>query len=731
MTTFQFLALASALVNGYLAFLVYLKNRKNITNIALGLFILSIAGWSFSIATLSATADMFWSDMVFFFGFLLGSSFTIVSKTFPVYNQKVNLRLFLILIPILVVFFTLPFRPFIKGIVIHEDSLEPVLGPAYPIMVILAVGYIAYALFKLIKKYRQSSGLAKLQLKYLLFGLFLFLISMLLTNVILPLFKVYHLTSFGPVFSIILTAFITYSIVKHRLMDIRIVIRKSVVYFGALVTVMLIGLGLMMLNIRTFQNVIPAMISGPLVLLIGVILFNPIKNLYLKTANKYFFTSLYNYQATLEKLAQELTHTIDLDQIIDSIVGTIRNTMKLDRAGVLLFDEQTSNYQIKKTIGFTEANGISLVRSNFLTNYLSKNRHSILYQELESLQNNGEGEKSEIGKLKSNMKRIEASLCLPLLIKDRLIGIIVLGEKISKEAYTTEDLNLLESLTNQASIAIENARLYKQIQNFSETLQQKVDEQTKDIKEKNIRLQELLKMKSEFLSIASHQLRTPLTAIRGLLAMQADGDLDKLPEKKRKEEQRHMLTAADHLNIIVNDLLDAMELEGGNLNFKFQPVDLGKIIKEAVEELKPMFDKKKLYIKFIKPSKQIPKVEAEPKYIREVIMNVIDNTEKYTNKGGVTILLSKKNSHVLIEVKDTGIGIPREDFHRLFKKFSRGEGAQFQHANGSGLGLFIVQNIMNEHNGDIKIISKGEGKGTTVILTLPIKQPAKKEKSNK
>jgi len=381
----------------------------------------------------------------------------------------------------------------------------------------------------------------------------------------------------------------------------------------------------MILNIRTFQNAIPAMVSGPLVLLIGVIVFNPVKKIYLKIANKYFFTSLYNYQETLEKLSKELTHIIDLGQIIDSIVDTIRNTMKLDRAGVLLFDEQTSNYQIKKTIGFTEANGISLVRSNFLTSYLSKNRRSILYQELESLQNNDKGEKSEIGKLKSNMKRIEASLCLPLLIKDRLIGIIVLGQKISKEAYTKEDLNLLESLTNQASIAIENARLYNNMEEI-------VDSQTKEIRGKNLHLEKLLKAQSEFLDIASHQLRTPVSLIKGITTMMLEGDMDKLPKEKKDEFLRAIVDKSGKLEIIINDILSASEFD--SQKFAVHPnspqIPLESVVDAAVQDADQEAKQRNIELKWRKPAQPLPKITGEEKYLEQAIYNLISNALKYT-----------------------------------------------------------------------------------------------------
>ncbi len=401
--------------------------------------------------------------------------------------------------------------------------------------------------------------------------------------------------------------------------------------------------------------------------------------------------------------------------------------MQLDRTGVLLYDERSSNYKIYRTEGFTESNGISLVRNNFLTSYLVQTRKSVLYQELEQLKENGNGDRGEIAKLKTNMQRIEAHICLPLLVKDKLIGIIVLGQKVSKDAYTKEDIRLLEAVASQASIAVENARLYDEIQEFSKTLEARVEEQTGEIKEKNLRLQQLLKMKSDFLSIASHQLRTPLTAIRGLLAMQAEGDLDKLSKAEQKKEQQHMLESANRLSNIVNDLLGAMELEGGHLNFQFTEVDLVEIINQIAEDLKPNYDKKGITLTIDVP-KEFPAIEAEPKMLHEALENIIDNAEKYTNKGGVTVTFSKKNKHIIIEVKDTGIGIPKTDKPRLFEKFSRGEKSSYQHTDGSGLGLFIAKNVVTEHHGDISVESQGEGKGTTVTITLPATQPQHNEK---
>lgn len=164
-------------------------------------------------------------------------------------------------------------------------------------------------------------------------------------------------------------------------------------------------------------------------------------------------------------------------------------------------------------------------------------------------------------------------------------------------------------------------------------------------------------------------------------------------------------------------------MKGGDLNFEFQPVQLEDLVEAVCADLKPNYDHKQLTLTFHRPVSALPKIEAEPKMLREALINVIDNAEKYTNTGGTAIDLALKDDTVVMRVKDTGIGIPKSDRDRLFQKFSRGEKSTYQHTNGSGLGLFITKNIITEHHGTVDITSSGEGQGATVTITLPIRQP--------
>lgn len=568
-----------------------------------------------------------------------------------------------------------------------------------------------------IRQRRHSEGVKRNQIGWIMLGFGLFGLVTAIVSFVLPLFNIWTLTSFDSPSAIFFVLASFYAITRYRLMDLRIVIRKSFFYFMLAAFVFLVYY----LNVYLDQNAfggqysIGAFLSAIIIAPLFLIGFTYVSRTLQRFANKYFFTGLYDPQVTLKEFASKISQTIKLEGVASVIIETIQDSLRSDNVTVAIRDQMKGKgFVLVQSKGFTDTALATVNASQEFLHQLHTSRQPLVLEEIVRATNTPTWNNAMPGI--TAMQEVGISVVLPLAIKNQVNSIVIIGKKATKEAYTKGDVELLGTLANQASIAIENARLYN-------SMAEVVEEQTKDIKEKNDHLQQLLKMKSEFLSIASHQLRTPLTAVRGLLAMQADGDLDRLLPNKRREQQRHMLTAANHLNNIVNDLLDAMELEGGQMKLSFRPVDLATLIKEVMEELKPDFDKKRLSLTFDYPKSSMPLIEAEPKYLREAIMDVVDNAEKYTNKGGVSIKLSANDMNAIVTVTDTGIGIPKSDMPRLFKKFSRGEKSAFQHANGSGLGLFIIHNIITLHHGDVSIASKGEGKGTTMTIKLPIKQP--------
>ncbi|MFA6096291.1 MAG: GAF domain-containing sensor histidine kinase [Candidatus Paceibacterota bacterium] len=308
-------------------------------------------------------------------------------------------------------------------------------------------------------------------------------------------------------------------------------------------------------------------------------------------------------------------------------------------------------------------------------------------------------------------------ITIPLISRGRANGIILFMGKRSIKEVAQRDKDMLYMFSSHVGGAIENAKLYEQ------TNQQvkEMEKLNKKLESANENLKELLEMKNEFLHITSHQLRTPLTAIRGMLSMWYEGDFDNLTDAERRDILKRIYTSTERLNNITNDMLDALEIEGGLLKFQFENASVANIVKETVDTLKNNYDAKGLYIKF-SAEENLPEVKVELNYIRQVFMNVVDNASKYTKKGGVEITVKQNGKYIETVVKDTGVGASKDDQKRLFEKFTRGKNAVKENASGSGLGLFIAKKIVEKHHGKMSFFSEGLGMGSTVTIDLPAKK---------
>lgn len=236
---------------------------------------------------------------------------------------------------------------------------------------------------------------------------------------------------------------------------------------------------------------------------------------------------------------------------------------------------------------------------------------------------------------------------------------------------------------------------------------------------KEIKIKKINEYKTEFVSLAAHQLRTPLTAVKWIIKMILDGD-----EGTLNNEQQNLLNKVyksnERMIRLINNLLDVSKIEAGGLEYEFKKVDIGYILDIVIQEEKENIAQHN--IKFnLEKSEKIPQVYVDTEKIIIVFQNLLDNAIKYTpNYGSVKVKIENiKNNLLSIEIKDSGIGIPLTDQKKLFSKFFRASSAIKMETEGSGLGLFIAKNIIEKHGGQISISSK-EGKGTKVCFTLPV-----------
>jgi signal transduction histidine kinase len=227
------------------------------------------------------------------------------------------------------------------------------------------------------------------------------------------------------------------------------------------------------------------------------------------------------------------------------------------------------------------------------------------------------------------------------------------------------------------------------------------------------------RIKTEFVSISAHQLRTPLSAIKWTLKMILDGDVGEItPEQKEFLERAYQ--SNERMINLVNDLLNVTIIEEGRYLYKLKLSDIEELLSNLISSYQASFEKKKLKINFKKPDKKLPLVMVDPEKIKIAMQNLIENAINYSFEGGeITISLSLREKDILFSIEDKGIGIPSNQKERVFSKFFRGTNALRMETSGTGLGLFITKNIVEAHGGKIWFESE-EGKGTTFYFTLPL-----------
>jgi len=231
------------------------------------------------------------------------------------------------------------------------------------------------------------------------------------------------------------------------------------------------------------------------------------------------------------------------------------------------------------------------------------------------------------------------------------------------------------------------------------------------------------RLKTEFVSIAAHQLRTPLSAIKWTIRMLLDGDVGEITQEQRELLEK-TYASNERMIHLINDLLNVTRIEEGRFLYNLRKEDIIKLIEKVIAPLKDVAKRKKIKMKFRKPSGKVPMIKIDAEKISLCVQNLVDNAIRYTYPGGevdISVKYLKNKQEILFSVKDTGIGIPKEQQGRVFSRFFRAENAIREETEGTGLGLFITKNIIEAHGGKIWFESE-EGKGTTFYFTLPLKK---------
>ncbi len=301
-----------------------------------------------------------------------------------------------------------------------------------------------------------------------------------------------------------------------------------------------------------------------------------------------------------------------------------------------------------------------------------------------------------------------------------LLNLVILAEIFFSKSKLEFFLRILVLLIVLIFSFILINSVHKEIQRREELLQL-----THSLERANLRLQELDRQKTEFLSIASHQLRTPLSIAKGYLELLTEGAYGKVtPETK--EILKQMDKSNDHLVKLADEFLNVTRIEQGKTKFSFADKDIVELIDRVVNELKIQAKAKKLSIIW-RPTKEKKMVNMDDEKIRHVIFNFIDNAIKYSNKGKIQVSWTSEKNGVAVRVKDNGFGFCKEDEVNFFQKFYRGKNVEGINVTGVGLGLFICNKFIEAHEGHVWAHSQGLGKGSEFGFWIPNKRQIKKK----
>jgi len=287
---------------------------------------------------------------------------------------------------------------------------------------------------------------------------------------------------------------------------------------------------------------------------------------------------------------------------------------------------------------------------------------------------------------------------VPLLRENTLIGAITIHSR-EVRPFTDKQIALLKTFADQAVIAIENVRLFQEIQ------------------EKNQQLEIANRHKSQFLANVSHELRTPLNAIIGftrIVLRKVEGQIPEL----QIENLKKVLISSEHLLGLINGLLDLAKIESGKMEVFAQSFKIDEIVQVAASTVEPMLKSGRVkLVKEIAPD--LPPLNTDRDKLKQVILNLLSNAAKFTEKGEIKVSASRENGSMKLIVSDTGIGMKQEALDYIFEEFRQVDMSTTRKYGGTGLGLAIVKKLVNLLGGDISVESE-VGKGSKFTITMPI-----------
>lgn len=712
----------------YMGFVV-IRNDRSLPNRLFLLFVIVDALWLLSVWAVNATT---WGFDTLLSRFVFALSIALLISLYAFMNVLLNIKHTLLYKIIIfgiggiVLLTTLTTDLIVKGVHINVDAYyHPSPFPEYGLLSSVFFVYILITVTTLflmmiyhaleLKTSKPDNDSARRQLKTVALGFIGFVLISLLTNLILPTLVSHAWPSqFAPIGSLVLTFAFFYAIMRYKLFDIKATVMRSTAYLFlivilAVVFVVSVNIGGSLVTMFDGQESVQKIFNVVIALAIAVS-FHPLKKLFDRITNRFFFRDIYDPQAFINHLNQVLVANTELESLLTKAARIINNNLKAEYCFFVISPTKSDSRHaigtIKKTFPYEDIEKIT---------YLTRPHENNVFIKEYLPEDNA---------LKEVLTKneIAALVCIapPSQTHQLGLGYLLLGQKKSGNSYSNQDIQVLEIFSQALLIAIQNALRFDEIQDFNRTLQQRIKDATKELRETNTQLQRLDAAKDEFVSMASHQLRTPLTSVKGYISMVLEGDVGEITTAQRQLLEE-AFASSERMVHLIGDFLNVSRLQTGKFVIDTLPLDLTKVVTQEVESLQTTAHAHNLKLRFREPA-YFPILYIDEGKIRQVLMNFIDNAIYYSREHTtIMIELTIEDGDAVLRVRDTGIGVPKLEQAHLFTKFFRATNARKQRPDGTGVGLFLSKKVITAHKGSM-VFESIEDEGSTFGFRLPIKK---------
>ncbi len=487
------------------------------------------------------------------------------------------------------------------------------------------------------------------------------------------------------------------SIVRYHVMDVDLLINRSLVYgtvigTGGVIYIMLLILAARIASVFTHQT---SIIISTVAAALFALAFAPARRRVQAFVDRQFFRVQYNFRESLRTITDELRQCLDIGQIARLLVRRVDEVLPVERIGFFTLRQPGYRLHLLDHKGFDllAEHGtrfeVERVRSklNLPVALDEKIEPGITYEPAEAVV----------------FRRWGMALVFPILSQQKeILGFLVMGEKKSGMRFSVEDIDLLVPVTTQAGLAIERLQLQEKL------LLEHAESQ---------RLDELNRLKSYFVSSVSHDLKTPLTSIRMFAELLRTGPA--IPKDRASEYLGIIEGESERLSRLINNVLDFAKIERGVKEYRFTDVNLNQLVHRTLCSLQYQFQMERFAVT-TNNDESLPVLRADPDALTEAIINLLSNAMKYSGEmKEITVSTFRQDGWAGVRIADHGIGITAVDLEHIFEPFFRAKEGKTHGAGGVGLGLSLVKHIVDAHGGTIEVDSR-PGAGSTFTLFFPL-----------